>query len=120
MIYSKRKRRRNWTDLLDFRDNCSPYFVDYSPDLLGLTLGMSSLGYWAMFPVTARLGDLICVVRGLSVPVILRPMESKFGVVDEGDLYTFVGPAHVQGLVDGEVARAIKAGAMVERSIQIA
>jgi hypothetical protein len=48
-----------------------------------------------------KAGDLICVLKGLPTPVILRPQGSKF---------TFVGICFLMGLMDGEAVELVRHG----------
>ena len=69
-------------------------------------------------------GDEVHLVGGLSVPVVLRPVErvkgggEKYGndpagfsadlktcVHDEGLVYQLVGPCYVDGIMDGEATK---------------
>lgn len=63
-------------------------------------LVVSKRGLLGTAPSKARKGDLICVLFGLSVPVILRPCA-------ETDAYRFVGECYVDGLMDGDAIRSI-------------
>ncbi|KAL8689869.1 MAG: hypothetical protein Q9218_004557 [Villophora microphyllina] len=47
-------------------------------------------------PKSAREGDMICILIGLSIPCLLRPNESKRGT------WKFVGVCYVDGLMYGE------------------
>jgi hypothetical protein len=52
-------------------------------------------GILGMAPRQARQSDLICILYGLSVPVVLR----KCG---DGETYTFVGECYADGFMNGE------------------
>lgn len=45
----------------------------------------------------ARVGDMICVLYGCSVPVILRPWQEK---TKSG--YQIIGECYVEGIMDGQ------------------
>jgi hypothetical protein len=51
-------------------------------------------GYIGLVPTEARTGDLICVLLGCHAPIALRRQAE--------DRYRVVGPAYVQGLMNGE------------------
>ena len=48
-----------------------------------------------------RVGDVICVVFGCSVPLVVRPLEERWQVV---------GEAYVQGFMDGEALALLASG----------
>jgi len=56
----------------------------------------SRRGYLALGPVSAEVGDVMCLVPGFKMPVVLRPMD--------GQRFNFVGEAYVHGIMYGEVA----------------
>ena len=51
--------------------------------------------YFGLAPTNAKRGDLICILFGLSVPIILREVR-------EGPGYTVIGEAYIYGMMDGE------------------
>jgi hypothetical protein len=55
----------------------------------------SEQGRFGWAPDQARPGDRLCVLNGLAVPLILRPIESGS--------FEVVGDAYVHGVMDGEV-----------------
>ncbi|CAG8953817.1 hypothetical protein HYFRA_00006709 [Hymenoscyphus fraxineus] len=55
-------------------------------------------------PEESRVGDLVCVLLGCSVPVILRPVKGSSG------LYNFVGEAYVHGMMDGQAIEKLENG----------
>jgi hypothetical protein len=58
-------------------------------------------GWMGLAPTAARIGDIICILYGCSVPVILRPFFE--GEIDDGETYfLFVGECYVHGMMDGE------------------
>jgi hypothetical protein len=46
-------------------------------------------------PVGLKLGDLICLISGFPAPLLMR--EERRGH------YTIVGPAHIYGIMNGEL-----------------
>jgi hypothetical protein len=59
---------------------------------------VSKANRWiGLAPTDARVGDLICILYGCSVPVILRPQT-----VDGRDVWILIGECYVHGLMDGE------------------
>ena len=48
-------------------------------------------------PTDAKIGDIICVLLGCSVPVVLREH-----VMGQEKYYQFIGEAYVYGMMDGE------------------
>ena len=53
----------------------------------------SKEGYIGAGRVEVAPYDVICVLRDVSVPFILRPI---------GDKFTLVSPCYIEGLMDGE------------------
>lgn len=63
-----------------------PEILRHEPEILGLT------------PEDVKVGDLICVLTGCTVPVILRPLERS----RRPGYFEIVGEAYVYGYMDGE------------------
>jgi hypothetical protein len=61
-------------------------------------------------PRGMRKGDLICILRGCSFPVILRKVDSYF---------VHVGPCFVLGIMDGEATEMAIGGKTAVRSFEI-
>jgi hypothetical protein len=55
---------------------------------------VSKNGKFGWVPLRAKVGDLVCVFRGMRIPVIMRP---------RGDRWEFIGACYVHGLMDGEI-----------------
>jgi hypothetical protein len=58
-------------------------------------------GYLGMGPREAREGDVVVVFCGGRIPFVLRPSSGE-----GSDVYTFVGEAYCDGVMDGEVIGA--------------
>jgi hypothetical protein len=54
-------------------------------------------GYMALVPRETIVGDVLCVLQGIAVPFVLRPVS---GAVDS---YELVGPCYCHGIMIGEV-----------------
>ncbi|KUJ06501.1 HET-domain-containing protein [Mollisia scopiformis] len=54
-------------------------------------------GWLGLAPANARIGDVIALLQGGSVPYILRPKRHA-----ETGTYKFIGDAYVHGIMDGE------------------
>jgi hypothetical protein len=54
-------------------------------------------GYMGLAPAQTQPGDIVCVLRGGTVPYVLRPMEDG--------CFQLVGECYVQGIMDGSFAR---------------
>jgi hypothetical protein len=52
--------------------------------------------YFGLAPPDTRVGDIICILFGCSVPVVLRPVPNEKG------RYNFIGECYVHGMMDGE------------------
>lgn len=61
-------------------------------------------------PAHCQVGDHICIFFGCSVPVVLRPCESK---------YRLIGECYVQGMMGGEALQASRASGDVRKNFQI-
>ncbi|KAH8670713.1 heterokaryon incompatibility protein-domain-containing protein [Ilyonectria robusta] len=53
-----------------------------------------------------RVGDVICIIYGCSVPLVVRPLKDRWQVV---------GEAYVQGFMDGEALALLRSGGCAER-----
>jgi hypothetical protein len=51
-------------------------------------------------PKNMQIGDLVCLFYGCRLPIVLREMSVENG----RSLYSFVGPAYVDGAMSGEYA----------------
>jgi hypothetical protein len=94
----------------------SSQVVTRSPEtLLGGRASQSLfLSAWGMMPValdsehagyvpeTAQLGDEVVVSYGVKAPLVIRKVDEKF--------YRIIGPAHVCGVMQGEVVITIAPG----------
>ncbi|KAE9374994.1 hypothetical protein N431DRAFT_465213 [Stipitochalara longipes BDJ] len=123
LIWSGRKRRRNWVDLEGTHESYSREFDSRQCDVRGFTFGSCNSGYWGMIPGVSKVGDVVCVARGLSVPVVLRLAKCEPAPAGGPSTFTFtfnlVGPCYIHGAMDGEVAVETKAGKRIERQIRI-
>jgi Heterokaryon incompatibility protein (HET) len=59
-------------------------------------LCLTKNGYIGMVPLSAEVGDVICVVYGSQVPFVFRPCKDIKGA------YRLVGKCYIQGIMDGE------------------
>jgi Heterokaryon incompatibility protein (HET) len=66
-------------------------------------------GFLGLVPKGARVGDLICIIKGCSVPVVLRKIT---------DYYIHVGPCFVLGFVN-QIAKLAEEGYMESERLQI-
>lgn len=55
---------------------------------------VSENGRFGWVPLRTEVGDLVCVFRGMRIPVIMRP---------QGDRWEVIGACYVHGCMDGEV-----------------
>ena len=60
------------------------------------------VGYrFGIAPTDAKVGDIVCVLLGCSVPVVLSPITPA----NASNGYRLVGEAYLHGVMDGEVLR---------------
>lgn len=81
---------------------------------------ISKEGYIRLGPIDIRVGDIICVLKGGSVPFILRrtgksPQETESGLIE----CKLIGEAYVHGLMYGEAVRLGKEGLLEESQFLI-
>lgn len=67
---------------------------------MGRRFGISSSGYFGVFPTLSEVGDVIAVIPGVPLPCLLR--RSGHG---SGNTYQLVGESYVHGIMSGEMAR---------------
>ena len=53
-------------------------------------------GFVGLAPLSARVGDQVCVFLGGVVPFVIRPSEERVG------MYRLIGGCYIHGLMDGE------------------
>lgn len=64
-------------------------------------IGRTSEGYVGAFPPGMEAGDVVCLLKGSTVPCLLRPC---------GDDYLFVGGCFVPGISPSEAWELVKSG----------
>jgi hypothetical protein len=67
-------------------------------------------GYIAAGRADVAAQDVICVLRDVSIPFILRPIGEKFKLVS---------PCYVEGLMDGEAWKMVQAGEKSVRTVKV-
>ncbi|KAL8965325.1 MAG: hypothetical protein Q9183_003912 [Haloplaca sp. 2 TL-2023] len=53
-----------------------------------------------LVPAASKLGDKVCIIDGLDVPLVLRPLETAVRS------YVLIGEAYIHGAMDGEIVAA--------------
>lgn len=80
------------------------------PSLLSMiqnqTFFITQKGYIGIGPWNTRIGDVAWILRGGRLPFILRPLEGVLNIGSGSGGYTFIGDAHVQGVMFGELLRS--------------
>ena len=61
-----------------------------------------------MAPCRAEKGDQIWVLRGCSIPMILR--KRKQSTREEGQGYEVIGECYLHGYMDGEIMKEVEGG----------
>ena len=64
-----------------------------------LNLCVTKNRYLGHAPITADVGDLICVVLGAGAPFVIRPVPNSAG---NGNMYRLIGECYVHGMMNGE------------------
>ncbi|KAI6753844.1 hypothetical protein HG530_013020 [Fusarium avenaceum] len=59
---------------------------------------LTRLGYLGMVPAEGQPGDVVVIFCGGRIPFVLRPLDNK----DEEEMFSFVGEAYCDGIMDGE------------------
>ena len=73
-------------------------------------------GYFGMVPVHSQVGDRVCVMFGVAVPLIIRQVGSP----DSSERrHVLVGPAYVHGIMDGEIMDRLAEREVVEEVISL-
>ena len=77
---------------------------------------LTTAKFHALVPTETESGDCICVVPGVAVPLVFRPVpkvEAESHDLD-GDFFWLIGPAYVHGYMDGLAVRERQAGVLEE------
>jgi len=84
-------------------DDRSAFYSRFHDTLVKMSrrLVVTHDGVMGMAPSQTRKNDLICVLYGLSVPVVLRECE-------DGETYTFVGECYADGFMNGQAITMAK------------
>jgi len=67
-------------------------------------------GYMGLAVSKARHDDYLCIALGASVPMVLRR---------QGDCYSFIGEAYVQGMMHGEAIELMESGDLQLREVDV-
>lgn len=70
------------------------------------TFFITQKGYIGIGPWNTREGDTAWILGGGRLPFILRPLEGIVNVGSSSSDYTFVGDAHVEGVMFGELLQS--------------
>lgn len=76
-----------------FKQKARQFFDGAISHCIGNRRCLTRKGYLGHVPLTARIGDVICVIRGCDIPFVLRA---------EGTSYRLVGQSYVHGFMNGE------------------
>jgi hypothetical protein len=79
--------------------------------IFGRTLILTHERMLGLAPSSTRHGDSVCIIFGLFVPAILRPREDG--------TWTFVGPAYIPGLMEGEALAGLEEGIYTKRMFEM-
>jgi hypothetical protein len=82
-----------------FQDQARHFFDGAISHCIGNRRCLTRKGYLGHVPRTARIGDVICVIRGGDVPFVLRA---------EGTSYRLVGQSYLHGFMKGEATTSLE------------
>ena len=84
------------------------FSASLSQTYAGRRLFRTKHGYIGIGPAACKIGDLVCIIAGATVPMIIRPLQSGY--------YAHVGESYVHGYMDGIAVRWLGKGESFERS----
>jgi hypothetical protein len=86
-----------------FTEELQPYLVESEPFgqafgrfLSGRNFFLSERGFVGWVPISAQVGDQICIFRGCNIPFVIRPCDGG---------YTLLGDCYMHGLMYGEAIK---------------
>ena len=94
----------------DLHDTTKLEYRNLKWDLANLRMAKTSWGGVGIFPPLIQKDDVVCILKGFSLPAVLRKSE---------DHYTFVGGCCIQGLMEGEVGDWLRDGRARMEEIEI-
>ncbi len=97
-------------DKLDDEEYIQPFRTSAVSCSMHRSFLVTTKGYLGLGSRDTRPSDLICVLRGGTVPFILRPRG--------GDYYGMVSEAYVHGIMDGSIVRGAKREELMEFRIR--
>jgi hypothetical protein len=77
---------------------------------LGRRFFVSKKNYMGLAPPQAEVSDVIAVLFGCHTPFVLRR---------HGNYFKLIGETHVQGIMDGEVMEAVRAGGLEGKMVSL-
>jgi hypothetical protein len=80
----------------------------------GMGTGSNDIPVAGLIPQAAKLGNVICVLYGCSVPVVLRKQPREFN----RPFWELIGEAYVHGFMDGEGLRYLSPTALKSAEIR--
>ncbi|RGP81300.1 het-6or heterokaryon incompatibility het-6or allele [Fusarium longipes] len=91
------------------RGQIGQYYRDSMQVMQGKRPFLTQMGYLGMGPAEGKPGDVVVIFCGGRVPYILRPSHQLDGAQrGEHRLFSFVGEAYCDGVMDGEVTTRSK------------
>jgi hypothetical protein len=76
-------------------------YMSARQDAINCCMAITDLGHYGMFPPLVQKNDFVCILKGCSVPVVLRK---------NGDHYIHIGTCYVTGLMRGEASGLLRDG----------
>ncbi|KAI1769161.1 heterokaryon incompatibility protein-domain-containing protein [Hypoxylon sp. FL1150] len=91
-------------------------FVDMVRSCESKTLFLTGKGQLGLGPRYMQEGDIVCVVDRLTLPILLREVESPDS---DGSHLEYIGSCYVSGLSDGEPADMVRNGELQLQTFEI-
>jgi len=95
----------------DLRQNLMEWAAHLGATCKGRHFGVTETGLMGLFPMGGKVGDEVALAFGMGVPVLVRMVGedgqgkekgNEENVGEKKQLYEFIGPAYVHGIMDGE------------------
>lgn len=79
-----------------------PFAMQFQVFCMRRRFGVMDGGYIGMVPDRAKVGDLVCIVPGIKIPLLFRECEGARNEGIEGKMMQLVGSCYVHGIMNEE------------------